>query len=88
MGQQIIQQPDGKYAVFSTTTDTFAAWDATPEEIIEWRAKDAADRSREATRVELARVQDPNNQRPYAQFTLTWDRAIQLHQEHGGEAIL
>lgn len=90
MAEQIIPQPNGRFAVFSSITDTFLVWDATPEEIIEWRAEWAADRARQSTREELERVQAERSllNRPYAQFTLTWGEALDLHKKHGGEAIL
>lgn len=33
MGQHIVKQPNGKYAIFSSVVDDFIAYDATPEEI-------------------------------------------------------
>lgn len=33
MGQHIVKQPNGKYAIFSSIVDHFIAYDATPEEI-------------------------------------------------------
>lgn len=33
MGQHIVKQPNGKYAIFSSVVDHFIAYDATPEEI-------------------------------------------------------
>jgi hypothetical protein len=73
MGQQIIRQPDGRYAVFESVTDTFIVVDATPEEVVEWRAEEAAEAARERTRAELARVQ--GSEQPYHQFTLSWEEA-------------
>jgi hypothetical protein len=86
MGQQIIRQPDGKLAVFSSVVDAFVVVDATPEEIIEWRAQEAAEQARERTRAELARVLDSGDPKPYRQFTLTWEQAEALDREHGGGA--
>ena len=40
MGTQIIQQPNGLYAVWSSNTDDFDMVDATVEEIIEDRIAD------------------------------------------------
>lgn len=77
MAEQIIQQPDGRLAVFSSVTDSLVICDATPDEIIEWRAEEAADRARERTRAELEKVLDPANNRPYRQYTLTWDEAME-----------
>lgn len=82
MGQQIIKQPDGKLAVFSSITDSFIVTDATEEEIVEWRAQKAAEDERERTRAELRRVQDEANRRPYFQFTLTWEEASEKDQRH------
>jgi hypothetical protein len=80
MGEQIIQQPDGKLAVFSSIVDDFIVLDATPPELMEWRAKRAADEERERTRAEIGRVlvRDANHPRPapYYQFTLTWAEAV------------
>lgn len=83
MGQQIIRQPDGKLAVFSSITDSFIVTDATPEEIIEWRAEEAANQARERTKAELKRVLDDQVERPYRQFTLTWEEASQLDRAAG-----
>ena len=81
MGQQIIQQPDGLFAVFSSITDSFIVTEATQEELVEWRAQEAADAARVSTRAELKRVLDPENKRPYAQFTLSWEEASRQDQE-------
>lgn len=85
MTQQIIRQPDGKLAVFSSITDTFIVVDATPEEVIEWRAEVAADAARARTEGELRRVL--NTEKPYQQFTLTWEEAARKNLEHGGEPV-
>lgn len=82
MGQQIIKQPNGKIAVFSTITDTFVVADATPEEIIEWRASEAAEQARVSTKQELDRVL--SEAPAYRQFTLSWDEATARDAEHGG----
>lgn len=87
MAQQIIRQPDGKLAVFSTATDTFIVVDATPEEIIEWRAEEAANAVRERTRRELGNVLADYPQGAYFQFALTWEEAARKNLEHGGEPV-
>ncbi len=33
MGQQIVKQPNGQFAIFSSNVDRFIAYDATPDEI-------------------------------------------------------
>lgn len=85
MGQQIIQQPDGLFAVFSSVTDTFIVVDATPEELVEWRAEEAAEAARERTRRELDKVLDGNSRAAYAQFAMTWEEAAAKDREHGRE---
>lgn len=86
MGQQIIRQPDGRLAVFSSYTDTFIVADATPEELIEWRAEQAAEEAREEARLQIERVLSGES-RPYCQFTLTWEQAVEKDREHGGTLL-
>ena len=85
MGQQIIQQPDGKLAVFSTVVDAFIVVDATPEEIVEWRAEEAAERAREQARRELDKVLAGDSRAAYFQFAMTWEEAAEKDRENGGE---
>lgn len=87
MGHQIIKQPDGRLAVLSSFTDTFVLMDATPDEIVDWFAEQAAARERERTRSVLAHVLADNPRAAYFQFAHTWDEACQLNQEHGGDLI-
>ncbi len=82
MGQQIIKQPDGRLAVFSSAVDAFIVVDATPEELIEWRAEEASEKARERTRAEIERVLS-GDPRPYYQFTLTWEEAARMDRENG-----
>lgn len=85
MSEQIIKQPDGRLAVFSSITDTFIVMDAAPDELIEWRAKQAADAAREQARTELAHVLADSPAKAYSRSTLTWEEAAQRNQEHGGD---
>jgi hypothetical protein len=81
MGQQIIRQPDGRLAVFDSTEDAFMIVDATPEEVIEWRAEEAAEAARERTKAELKRVLS-ESETPYHQFTLTWEEASRMDRKN------
>jgi hypothetical protein len=83
--EQIIRQPDGKLAVFSSITDTFIVVDATREEIIAWRVERVAEKVRQRTEEELRLVLDSGESRPYYQFTLTWEEASRKNREHGGD---
>ncbi|MFG2001657.1 hypothetical protein ACGFNU_21145 [Spirillospora sp. NPDC048911] len=86
MGSQILRQPDEQYAVFSTETETIIVWDATENELVEWFAKRAAERARQSAREKIALVAAGQTRRAYAQFAKTWDEALAMDREHGGDA--
>lgn len=86
MGNQILRQPDGLYAVFSTETDTFVAWDATEDEIVEHFVEIAAEQARRDVRRTLGFVSAGETRRAYAQFALSWEKALSMDRDHGGEA--
>ena len=46
MGHRFIKQADGRYAVYSTNSDQIIAWNYTWEELVEDKAKEAADDAR------------------------------------------
>lgn len=81
MSEQIIKQPDGRLAVFSSVVDAFVVVDATPEELVEWRAEEAAEAARKRTRTEIEKVLS-GEPRPYHQFTLTWEEAEQMDRKN------
>lgn len=83
MGHQIVKQPDGRLAVFSTTADGFLFFDATEEEVVEYYAEEAAERARESTRRTIEMVKTGKPRAPYAQFTLSWKEAMAMHVENG-----
>ncbi|MDX2550141.1 hypothetical protein [Streptomyces stelliscabiei] len=85
MGQQIIKQPDGKLAVFSSIVDAFIVVDATPEEILDWRAEEAAAKERERTQRELDAVLAGDPRRVYYQFTRTWEEASEMDRQNAPE---
>jgi hypothetical protein len=83
MSSQIIQQPNGLYAVWSSIVDSFTLIDATPEEIVEeWVAQE---RQRLTEAVNRIVGQLNNNQAPYCQFTMTWEEALATHERVHGE---
>jgi hypothetical protein len=86
MGRQIIRQPDGRLAEFSTIVDAFVIYDATPEELAEIHAEEAASRAREET-LEAAQRAMETGSSSRTQFAMTWDEAYALHLAHGGEHI-
>jgi hypothetical protein len=82
MGRQLIRQPDGRYALFSTGTDRWVAWDLTREQYTELRAEAAA---REA-RADAARLLDDMDAgRYYAGYT--FEEANAESVENGGEDL-
>ena len=73
MGQQIIKQPDGLYALFSSSVDDFVVLNATPQEIIDdWVEQE---RERLTKRVGEIVAELERGGKPYHQFTMTWDEA-------------
>ena len=87
MGHQIIKQPNGKFAVFSSIVDDFIMYEATREDIIELELEDSKERiTREVDRV-LEELKS-TNPRPYYQFTRTWEDALQTIKEvHGKKHV-
>jgi hypothetical protein len=84
MGNQIIRQPNGLLAVFSTETDTITVYDATEAELVEHFAEEAAERARENVRRTLGHVAAGNPRKAYFQFAMTWEEALEEDREHGG----
>ncbi|NUS22692.1 MAG: hypothetical protein HOV92_00485 [Streptomyces sp.] len=85
MGQQIIKQPDGRLAVFSSVVDAFIVVDATPEEILDWRAEQAAADARRFTQRELDAVLADDPRRVYFQFARTWEEASEMDRQNAPE---
>jgi len=87
MGQQVIRQPDGLYAIFSSITDTWIVYDADRQEIFDWyaeRAKEDADRA--TLRILNAIEKDPRE--AYHQFAMTFEEANARSIEHDGEDLI
>lgn len=86
MGTQIVKQPDGMYAIWSSTVDNFTAVDCkNAEEIadvltLEFRQDCVAKAT--ATIAKLDR-----GERPYCQFTMTFDECVKkIRDIHGNDA--
>ncbi|GAB3251242.1 hypothetical protein [Kineosporia babensis] len=84
MGRQIIQQPDGLYAIFSTSADAFIRWDGTREEITQFFADEAANDARRSVERLFDSIDEGGPRRAYHQFALTWDEALDLDHQTGG----
>jgi hypothetical protein len=83
MGHQIIRQPDGLLCVYSTIVGQIIVYDATPQELVDYYAQEAAERARRDTRKMIDAVL--TGEQPYYQFTMTYDEAVADHLEHDGE---
>lgn len=73
MSYQIIQQPDGKYAVWSSIVDDFVLGKAVPKDIIEFYL--TKERSSIERRVNSVIQELKDGGKPYFQFTKTWSEA-------------
>jgi hypothetical protein len=90
MADQIIEQPDGRLAIFSNTSDTLIAWNATPEEVVEWfvwqemrEHQERERRAREWARAEIERVRTGQ---PGPRPRRGWSSALRADRTHGGDA--
>lgn len=82
MGHQIIRQPNGKWAVFSSVVDDFVLLDATRDDIVEMRVQDARETIEREIDQKIAALEA--GQRAYFQFTMSWDEACKWAREvHG-----
>lgn len=86
MGHQIIRQPDGLYAVFSSFSDTWIMSGATRDDLISYYAERAAKDAREGTARLLDDV-DEDPRKAYYRFAMTFEEANAMSVEHGGEDL-
>jgi len=80
MSRQIIKQPNSKYAVYSSICDSFILLDATKEQVLNWRANEAAEDARESCKKIFDKIESGKN--PYYQFALSWQEAAKTHNEN------
>ena len=86
MGRQIVQQPDGKYSIWSTIVDDFIVVDCeNAAEIIEVLVEDS--RAEIEAYVGRVLIQLTDGEKPYHQFTKTYAQCIEIrnevHSDHG-----
>lgn len=85
MGEQIIKQPDGKYAIWSSFIDNFTYLNLTKEEVIEIKTREAINRIKLEIN-EIIEIIDNNKKR--TQFTLDWKDALKKVKEiHGDKEV-
>ncbi len=86
MGYQIIKQPNGKFAVWSTIVDNFIMFDADAKEIIDDRIeKCTQDIIKEVTQTILELNE---GRKPYYQFAKSWKEARNIIKEVHGNLML
>lgn len=80
MGHQIIIQPDGKLAVFSSVVDSWILYDATPDELIAYYLD---------LEIEISkRVFDVvNGTARKTQFSLTFEKADEISKRTTGQTL-
>jgi len=75
MSHQIIKQPDGRLAVWSTVVDDWIIVDATQQELEDHYATEAAAKAREDTRRKCEAVLAGNAVSIYYQFAMSYAEA-------------
>jgi len=86
MGQQIIRQPDGLYAIFSSVVDSWIVYDATRQDVIDYFAEQAAEDARRSA-ARILDLVDEDPRKAYYQFTMTFEEANTKSVKHGGEDL-
>lgn len=83
MGYQVIKQPDGQLAIWSSYTDGWAAVDCTAEDVTTFFVdRAAADARRDAERI-IGHVLAGEPEKAYYQFAMTFEEADA--EAHDGE---
>ena len=73
MGHQIIKQPNGKLALWSSVVDDFIMLNATEQHIIDYYLEKEKAKIQASVRATVALIED--GKPPYYQFTKTWAEA-------------
>ena len=87
MANQIIKQPNGRYAVWSTIIDDFICMDVDRDELIEMFVEKERRNITERVDRKLGMIAD--GQPAYRQFTKTFDDCVNIIRDcHGDQAYL
>jgi hypothetical protein len=77
MPRIIVQQPDGKYAVWSTVVDNFVCQDMTRDELKDFFVEEAVEQARQEVDRQLSRIAE-------GKTTYTYEQCLNLIREiHG-----
>lgn len=83
MGRQVIRQPDGRLATWSTVIDGFTLVDADPEEIAEYYAREAYEEERQRWLEACERAQQTGTSSRY-RHGMQWTDAMERYREAHG----
>lgn len=86
MSHQIVLQPDGRLAVWSSVVDDWVFYNADAEELLDYYAERAAAEARESAAASIAAVLEGRPRKVYYQFTRTFDELQLLRAEIHGSA--
>jgi hypothetical protein len=75
MSHQIIEQPDGKYMVYNSVTESVEVTGLTEEELVQNYLKIEEDKIRAGVRKIIGKLEE--GEKPYYQFTLTYEEALE-----------
>lgn len=85
MARQIIKQPDGLYAIWSTVVDDFIFVNGTREDIVEFYVEEAVKAAEQGINVTIDKLDKGEN--PYYQFAYTFDECVRIIKSiHGKDA--
>lgn len=75
MGQQFIQQPNGKWAIWSSIVDDFVCLNCEPWELFAITVEREVERQWASHECEMTNLNDPDGQRRWTQ--MTWEEAME-----------
>ena len=85
MGRQIIKQPNGLYAQWSSIVDDFVMIDATPQDIIDDWVNHEKEQIEKHVYETIEKLE--KGDKPYYQFTKTFEQAIEeIRERHGNDS--
>jgi len=83
MANQLIAQPDGRWAIWSSVVDDFVLMDATRQDVVNYLLRDSKQQIERHVDSVIGRL--TKGEKPAGQFTLTFDEAMRIRNEKGGE---
>lgn len=85
MAHQIIKQPNGKYLVFSSIVDAVILYNYSEEDLVQHYLEVEEEKIRTNISKIIEKIE--NDEKPYYQFTRTFEEVIELHNKNSEEKI-